>query len=361
MKRWQREKRSFNLIITLAKIQILQLDRNELVAFLVNRDSIFVTLVTVLFFFESKVANKIISAENVAEVSTYLEHFYPESPMRRISEQIRQEYDQLSPTEKRVASFILDHLDDLATYNSVELSRQCGTSKATISRLFRRLGYTSFKEAREEQRRLRQSGVPLPGPRLSSEASMIDRHLVSEMKNLKHVNALAQSPILAEITGQLDAARRIAVIGFRNSYPVALHLRQQLIQIRSAVQLLPQPGQTLSEEIADLTPQDVVVLLAFHRRPAGFNALLKTLQQQGVPVLLISEEQSGLGKTKPDWLIELPLSTVSAFDSYALPMSLVSLISNLLLHHQLDKGRARIEQINQLYDLTEELDMNLSF
>lgn len=281
--------------------------------------------------------------------------------MRRISAQIRQEYDQLSPTEKRVASFILDHLDDLATYNSVELSRQCDTSKATISRLFRRLGYSSFKEVREELRRLRQSGVPLPGPKLNSEASLVDRHLVSEMKNLKRLQALAQSSLLADIIEQLDAAKRIAVIGFRNSYPVALHLRQQLIQIRPAVLLLPQPGQTVSEEVADFTPQDVVVLLAFHRRPAGFNALLKTLQKLNVPVLLISEEQSGLGKSKPKWFLELPLDTISAFDSYALPMSVVSLLSNLLLHYQLDKGRARIDKINQLYDSTEELDINLSY
>jgi DNA-binding MurR/RpiR family transcriptional regulator len=280
--------------------------------------------------------------------------------MRRITETIRQHYDQLSPSERRVAGFIIDHLDDLATYNSVELSRQCDTSKATISRLFRRLGYASFKEAREELRRLRQSGVPMPGPRLPAGGSLIDRHLASELHNLQRVTMLAQSPLLADITEQLADAVRVAVIGFRNSYPVALHLRQQLIQIRSAVQLLPQPGQTLAEELAELTSQDLVVLMAFHRRPAGFKALVRTLIQRKIPVLLLCEQDSGLAALKPDWILELPLDSVSAFDSYALPMSLVSLLSNLLLHRQLDRGRARIEQINQLYEQTEELDLNFN-
>ncbi len=40
------------------------------------------------------------------------------------------------------------------------------------------------------------------------------------------------------------AARRIVVIGMRNAYPAALHLRQQLLQARGQVLVLPQPGQT---------------------------------------------------------------------------------------------------------------------
>ncbi len=40
----------------------------------------------------------------------------------------------------------------------------------------------------------------------------------------------------------------------RNAYPAALHLRQQLLQARGQVLVLPQPGQSLSEELVDLTP-----------------------------------------------------------------------------------------------------------
>ncbi len=35
------------------------------------------------------------------------------------------------------------------------------------------------------------------------------------------------------------AARRIVVVGMRNAYPAALHLRQQLLQARGQVLVLP--------------------------------------------------------------------------------------------------------------------------
>ncbi|TVQ71975.1 MAG: MurR/RpiR family transcriptional regulator [Oceanospirillales bacterium] len=281
--------------------------------------------------------------------------------MRRITETIRQYYDQLSPSERRVANFIVDHLDDLATYNSVELSQHCNTSKATISRLVRRLGYKNFKEVRDELKLMRQSGVPVPGPTLQVGSNFVDRHMASEMQNYQRLKVLLHSDKLNKVIELLSNAKSVSVIGFRNSYPVAMHLRQQLIQIRSNVYLLPLPGQTLGEELEDITSDDLVVLIAFHRRPSGFNNFFKTLIKLEVPVLLICEENSGLATEKLTDMLELPLDTISAFDSYALPMSLVSLMSNLLLHYQLDKGRARIEKINQLYDSTEELDINLSY
>ncbi|WP_035330179.1 MurR/RpiR family transcriptional regulator, partial [Dickeya solani] len=68
--------------------------------------------------------------------------------MKQIDERLRNQYSELSPQEQRVAEFIFDHLDDLISYNSAELARLSGVSKATVSRLFRRLGYPSYREMR---------------------------------------------------------------------------------------------------------------------------------------------------------------------------------------------------------------------
>ncbi|WP_284980923.1 hypothetical protein [Arthrobacter sp. efr-133-TYG-118] len=79
----------------------------------------------------------------------------------RIDERIEQHYPNLGPQERKAADTILDHLGDLAVYNSAELSRLSGASKATVSRLFRRLGFTDFSEVKEHTRGLRAAGVPL--------------------------------------------------------------------------------------------------------------------------------------------------------------------------------------------------------
>ncbi|MEH0834290.1 MurR/RpiR family transcriptional regulator [Pectobacterium cacticida] len=277
--------------------------------------------------------------------------------MRHIDERLRDSYSELSPQEQRVADFIFDHFDDLISYNSAELARLSGVSKATVSRLFKRLGYPSYRDMRDELRTLRQSGMPLADNRDAVQGNtLLARHYKQEMANLTQwINQIDPVQFGAVIQALMQA-QRLCLIGLRNSYPVALHLRQQLLQIRQQVALLAQPGQTLSEELVDLTEQDVVIVVAFRRRPRLIQPLLEQLQKRSVPVLLLCEPQSSALMSLATWSLNVPLDSVSAFDSYASAMSLVNVISNALLHEMLRDGRQRIHQIADLYGELGELE-----
>lgn len=275
----------------------------------------------------------------------------------QIDERLRDRYSELSPQEQRVADFIFDHFDDLISYNSAELARLSGVSKATVSRLFKRLGYPSYRDMRDELRTLRQSGMPLADNRDAVQGNtLLARHYKQEMANLTQwINQIDPVQFGAVIQALMQA-QRLCLIGLRNSYPVALHLRQQLLQIRQQVTLLTQPGQTLSEELVDLTAQDVVIVVAFRRRPRLIQPLLVQLQKRGVPVLLLCEPQVSTLMSLATWSLCVPLDSVSAFDSYSSAMSLVNVISNALLHEMLRDGRQRIHQIVDLYGELDELE-----
>ncbi|MCU1799798.1 MurR/RpiR family transcriptional regulator [Pectobacterium polaris] len=277
--------------------------------------------------------------------------------MMQIDERLRDRYSELSPQEQRVADFIFDHFDDLISYNSAELARLSSVSKATVSRLFKRLGYPSYRDMRDELRTLRQSGMPLADNRDAVQGNtLLARHYKQEMANLTQwINQIDPAQFGAVIQALMQA-QRLCLIGLRNSYPVALHLRQQLLQIRQQVTLLTQPGQTLSEELVDLTAQDVVIVVAFRRRPRLIQPLLAQLQKRGVPVLLLCEPQVSTLMSLATWSLCVPLDSVSAFDSYSSAMSLVNVISNALLHEMLRDGRQRIHQIVDLYGELDELE-----
>ncbi len=275
----------------------------------------------------------------------------------QFNERLRAGYAQLSPQEQRVAGFIFDHYDDMTSYNSAELARLSGVSKATVSRLFKRLGYASYRQVREELRTLRQSGMPLADSRDAVQGNtLLARHYKQEMANLTHWATRQDAEEFAAVIQGMQHARRLCLVGLRNSYPVAMHLRQQLVQIRGQVSLLPQPGQTLSEDIVDLDAGDMVIVVAFRRRPRQIRPLLAQLQNRQVPVLLISEPQARALIPLARWHFAVPLDSVSAFDSYSSAMSLANLISNALLHDALATGRLRIHQIAGLYGELDELE-----
>ncbi|AYA05907.1 MULTISPECIES: MurR/RpiR family transcriptional regulator [Rahnella] len=277
--------------------------------------------------------------------------------MKQIDERLRDHYAELTPQEQRVADFIFASIDDLMSYNSAELARLSGVSKATVSRLFKRLGYPSYRDMRDEMRTLRQSGMPLTDSRDAVQGNtLLSRHYKQEMANLTQWINQIDGTQFGALIAALNQARQVRLLGFRNSYPVALHLRQQLIQVRAGVMIMPQPGQTLAEELVDLTAQDVVIFVAFRRRPRMAKAILMQLQSLGVPVLLICEPQAQTLIPLATWHLAAPLDSVSAFDSYSSAMSLANLLSNALLHDMLASGRQRIHQISDLYNDLDELE-----
>lgn len=277
--------------------------------------------------------------------------------MEQLDARLKGQYAALSPQEQRVADFIFDHFDDLISYNSAELAQLSGVSKATVSRLFKRLGYEKYKDMRDELRTLRQSGMPLADHRDAVQGNtLLARHYKQEMANLTQwVNALDAQQFAGAIAGMVEA-RRLVVIGMRNSWPAALHLRQQLLQARGQVQVLPQPGQSLSEELVDLTADDVVIVMAFRRRPRIIRPLLQQLQRDGIPVLLMCEPQAHALLPLARWRLCAPLDSVSAFDSYAAVNSLINLLANAFLHETLERGRPRIHRIADLYQQLDELE-----
>ena len=185
-----------------------------------------------------------------------------------IGQRIDRQYAALSPQEQRAADVVLDRLDDLAVYNASEIAELSGVSKATVSRLVRRLGYEDFAQVRAQAKVLRRLGTPIGGAAPAADPGTArSAHLAAEQHNL-----LAMLDGLAD--GRLETAARlladaadVAVLGRRNSYPVALHLRQQLAQVRGRVGLLPVPGQSLGEDLADLGADDAAIVVGFGAAP----------------------------------------------------------------------------------------------
>ncbi|HTJ66124.1 MAG TPA: MurR/RpiR family transcriptional regulator [Actinospica sp.] len=274
-----------------------------------------------------------------------------------IGQRIDRQYAALSRQEQRAADVVLDRLDDLAVYSASEIAQLSGVSKATVSRLVRRLGYQDFAQVRAQAKLLRGLGSPM-GAAAPAEpgGDALAAHLAAERRNLDQLaHAVAD--------GRLDAAARllaeasqIVVIGRRNSYPVALHLRQQLAQIRGRVTVLPVPGQSLGEDLADLGPKDAAVLVGFRRRPNGFSALVEALLARDVPVVLIGDASLEPWRDRVAHFLPAPLDSPSAFDSYAAAMSLVNLLATAILARHTRQGRTRVSTITTWYDDLHELE-----
>src|SRR2546421_13010276 len=92
-----------------------------------------------------------------------------------LSAYIQARFDEFSRSQKDVAQYIVDHLDDVAFQTAEELARRANTSSSTVVRFSQALGFEGYPElqhsAREEYRRRHapgpKDGAPAAAPRFA--------------------------------------------------------------------------------------------------------------------------------------------------------------------------------------------------
>ena len=243
----------------------------------------------------------------------------------------------------------LDAPSDLAMVSAAELAEKAGVSKATISRLVRRLGYESYEEARLAARALRAGGALLWRADSTVEsqpaAVAIDEHLRSESRILEQTFAGIDPAVLSEIAHALAAARRVRIAAFRNGHGPGTHARSVLSQTRHDVAMLLQPGQTLGEAAGDVRLGDVVIVFGLRRRVSRFSQFVQTLSENGADVVLVTDPSVREAPASARWTLVCAVETEQAADSYVAVHAVVRLMACEMMKVLSARGRRHLERI----------------
>jgi len=245
-------------------------------------------------------------------------------------ERITKHYSDLTPNSRRLADYLQLNPEKVLIMSTNEIAEVCSVSKTSVSRFIRRLGYADHLSLRNELLAVRASGEPV----LTSSLDSGDFH--QEIQALKLLGEQISHIDLQPIIKNLATAPRIKIIGYRNSYPLAMHFRQQLMQCRGHVELLPLPGQTIGEDLAAIEEDDFVIVIGIRRRVSNFNQIIEQLK--GKKCLLMTDQSGQKYAQHTAHTLICHMSNESPLDSYAVPMSLIShLVNNT---YQLLKGEA---------------------
>ncbi|XOV77973.1 MAG: MurR/RpiR family transcriptional regulator [Aestuariibacter sp.] len=258
---------------------------------------------------------------------------------------VEQHFSELPPSAREVAGYLQHNPLHILTLSVAEIAERCQTSKATVSRLFRQLGYDNHLAVKQE---LREQGHPVMSK--SDDASFID----GEYERIKQAWDYLKRHDLPAITDKICDAQRISIIGYRNSYPLAMHLHRQLLQLRDRVRLLPLPGQTISEEMQGIVSNEVAIVIGFRRRPRVFKQLLAQLQK--CTTILVTDSSGQIYSDVVDHILVCSLGEELAMDSYAAPMSMLSMLCHAVYQNVEKEAQERSSAISRGYDELGELE-----
>jgi len=266
-----------------------------------------------------------------------------------LENRIRAYYEGIPRSEITVADVLLNHPGRLATHTATELAADARASKAAVTRLIRRLGYESYAAARTEARGAQQWGSPIyleaSAPAHGGPRSGFASHVAADQQILaRTLRALSDHELEAAVD-MLARARRVVVLGFRNSAWLAMYARSQLGLLRPGIELAPLPTETLAEGLVGLGREDVVLALGFRRRVPAFAAALRAAHAASAKIVLVADP-SGLADLRfADCALTCHCSAASMFDSYVGAVSVLNFLATQLAHALGDAGRQRLQGV----------------
>ncbi len=206
-------------------------------------------------------------------------------------DRVRAILSDLPASERRLAQFTLDFSGDLSSYNASELASLAQVSNATVTRLIRRLEYANYEAARKQIRteRTDDAFTSLSQPLSAGEATL-HAHLQDSYSKLGNTYRHLSHSVLLEASQAISRARQVWLVGLQANYFLAGHFHWHLSKLMPGVRLIPGAGQTVSEYLADIRQQDVVIVFDLHPRLNNMPELIQRLETRCADIVLITDQ-----------------------------------------------------------------------
>lgn len=271
--------------------------------------------------------------------------------MKPLEARIFELYDRLAESERRLADVVLEHQRDLASYSATELAARAMVSKATAARLFRRLGYKNYIEAKQQNRSLKHWGSPLNT--IESNQHGDTNLLVHGRQELRNISLTVENCPPASASRAIEilsSAGTVWLVGLRNSYALAHLARFWLSIVRPRVELFPVGGLSFAEDVVQMAPGDALFAIGFRRRPRVLRLLMEKARERGLDVVFLTDFSASTTAKSATVVLRCHSQGSYLFDSYTAAVSMINYLGSSVATRLAPNAMDRISEIDRLHD-----------
>jgi len=217
-----------------------------------------------------------------------------------LSEYITARFDEFSRSQKDVAQYIVDHLDEAAFQTAEELARRASTSSSTVVRFSQALGFEGFPElqqaAREEYRR--QAGQAggaagtvgvVAAPLFSLDQTEYETALATDHVNVEETARKLSRRDMEAAVEAITTAERVLIAGTDQMAFFASYLRHLLMLLDIRAEVVASPSQEALGRLARIDEMTLVIGLSAGRPHPLIARTMKLARHRRAPTLAITD------------------------------------------------------------------------
>ncbi|MBW1980442.1 MAG: MurR/RpiR family transcriptional regulator [Deltaproteobacteria bacterium] len=237
---------------------------------------------------------------------------------------------RLTPSQRRIMQYIMNHYEEAIFLTASELARRVEVSEATVVRLAQALGFDGYPGMQKKFRQALQDRLSTVTrleqtvDRAGHEGDVVLRVLQEDIQNLSHTLRDISIEIFAQAVADLQAARRIFVVGLRGAHAPALTLATYLRFLGKQAQLLMPGHGELWDLLQGLTAADLVLGISFPRYTRLTLEIVEYAWSQGARVGVITDSPLSPLARHANWVLTAHCGLDSFIESFTAATSLVN-------------------------------------
>ncbi len=193
-----------------------------------------------------------------------------------LSAYIQARFDEFSRSQKDVAQYIVDHLDEVAFQTAEELARRANTSSSTVVRFSQALGFEGFPElqgsAREEYRRRHErtgggggQAAAIVEPLFSLDQNEFETAIAADHLNVEETARKASRSDIEATIEAIASADKVLIAGTDQMAFFASYLRHLLMLLDLRAEIVASPSQEALSRLGRIDDQTLVIGLSAGR------------------------------------------------------------------------------------------------
>jgi DNA-binding MurR/RpiR family transcriptional regulator len=213
--------------------------------------------------------------------------------LKSLSDYIQERFEEFSRSQKDVARYIVDHLDEAAFLTAEELARRASTSSSTVVRFSQALGFEGYPElqqaAIEEYRTTIAAVGSASGPLFSFDHSELEGSLSADYSNLEETARKLTTDQVNESVAALATAQRIVIVGVDQMAFFASYLRHTLSLLDIRAEIVASTGGESLQRLGRIDENTLVITLSAGRAHPLLLRAMKLALHRGARTLAISD------------------------------------------------------------------------
>jgi|GEM_PF-7066157 len=225
---------------------------------------------------------------------------------------------RMTKAEKQIAEYWLAHRQDAGYLTMRELADRLVVSDMTVLRFVRKLGFGNYAEFVRDY--LREN------TEFAQRTDLVSAVCRRGTENLQAGLGEISEEQLESVVQLLLRCHRRYIAGFQLNSCCAAYLARKLQCYLRYVTLFQQEDSSQLETMAEMGPEDCLVLFSFAPYTRMNGVLLKIAKAQGTSVVVVTDRPDAPVAALANQLFVLPVEGAGGIKSYVAPISLAEAV-----------------------------------